>query len=126
MSLEPASRHTALTAELADDARTLADNDLNRTHVTDAPALLHDLHASIDALKQATAQMSWRHSRAIKGSDYAADDDDALAVEDAAAQLLAASRFLAAASDATAAAEKASKTVRWRRRNQQRSTSTEQ
>jgi hypothetical protein len=118
MSLEPASRHTALTAELADDARTLADNDLNRTHVTDAPALLHDLHASIDALKQATAQMSWRHSRAIKGSDYA--------VEDAAAQLLAASRFLAAASDATAAAEKASKTVRWRRRNQQRSTSTEQ
>ena len=124
MSPEPASRHTALTAELAEAASTVAESDLNRTHVTDAPTLLRDLHASIDALKQATAQMSWRHSRAIKGSDYAADDDDALAVEDAAAQLLAASRFLAAASDATAAAVDASENVRWRRRDQKRSPST--
>lgn len=126
MTPEPTTPRTALTAELAETARTLLESDLSRTHVMDAPALLNDLYTSIDALKQATAQMSWRHSRAIRGSDYSTDAADTLAVEDAAAQLLAASRFLSAARAATAAAEEASKSVRWRRRDRQRSTPTEQ
>ena len=126
MSPEPANQHTALTAEIAEAASTLAESDLSRTHVMDTPALLKDLRTSIDALQQVTAQMSRRHSRAIRGRDFAPDDADALAVEDAAAQLLAAARFLSAARDATAAAEEASKTVRWKRRAQHRATSTEQ
>lgn len=126
MNPEPASRHTGITAELAEAAMALAESDLSRTHVMAAPALLKDLRTSIDALKQATAQMSGRHSHAIRGRDYAPDDADALAVEDAATQLLAASRFLSAARDATAAAEEASKTVRWSRRAQHRATSKEQ
>lgn len=126
MSPEAANQHTALTAEIAEATMALAESDLSRTHVMDAPALLKDLRTSIDALKQVTAQMSGRHSRAIRGRDYAHDDADALAVEDAATQLLAASRFLSAACDATAAAEEASKIVRWKRRAQHRATSTEQ
>lgn len=112
------------SADLPETARRLAEADLARAHPDEIPALLHDLHASVDVLKHTTAELSWWHSRAIRGSDYAPDEHASEAIEDAATQLLAASRFLTAARDATAAAVDASENIRWRRRDQKRSPST--
>jgi len=123
MSPEPTDT-AERSAALAETARRLSEADLTRTRPDEIPALLNDLHTAVDALKHTTAKLSWWHSRAIRGSDYAPDEDANEAVEDAATQLLAASRFLTAASNGTAAAVDTGKTIRWRRRGQQRSTST--
>lgn len=107
----------ARAAEVSREAKALSDARLSRAHPSDIPPLTHEIADTLDSLKQVTAQLSWWHSRAVNGSDYAPDERASLAIEDAAAQLLAASRFLSAARDAVTAAETATRTVRWKRRH---------
>ena len=106
----------ARATEVSREAKALSGAQLSRTHPSDIPPLTHEISATLDSLKQVTAQLSWWHSRAVNGSDYAPDEGASLAIEDASAQLLAASRFVSAARDAVAAAETATRTVRWKRR----------
>ncbi|SMX98870.1 hypothetical protein [Brevibacterium linens] len=103
--------------KVSHEAKALSEAQLSRTHPSDIPPLAHEIAATLDSLKQVTAQLSWWHSRAVNGSDYAPDEGANLGIEDAAAQLLAASRFVSAARDAVAAAETATRTVRWKRRH---------
>ena len=103
--------------KVAHEAKALSEAQLSRTHPSDIPPLTHEIAATLDSLKQVTAQLSWWHSRAVNGSDYAPNEGANLGIEDAAAQLLAASRFVSAARDAVAAAETATRTVRWKRRH---------
>lgn len=107
----------ARSTEVSREAKALSDAHLSRTHPSDIPPLTHEIAATLDPLKQVTAQLSWWHSRVVNGSDYAPDQGASLAIEDAAAQILAASRFLSAARDAVTAAETATRTVRWKRRH---------
>lgn len=107
----------ARAAEVSREAKALSDAHLSQTHPSDIPPLTHEIAATLDSLKQVTAQLSWWHSRTVNGSDYAPDQGASLAIEDAAAQLLAASRFLSAARDAVTAGETATRTVRWKRRH---------
>lgn len=116
MSREPNSQPQSLARELAETAKALSEAGVNKAHPADTYALLQDLGTAMDSLKQVTAQLSWWHSRAIRGSDYVATSDTATVVEDAAAQILAASRFLSAARDSLRAAEGANSEVRWKRR----------
>lgn len=103
--------------EVSREAKALSEAQLSRTHPSDIPPLTHEIAATLDSLKQVTAQLSWWHSRAVNGSDYAPDEGASLGIEDAAAQLLAASRFVSAARDAVAAAGTATRSVRWKRRH---------
>ena len=103
--------------KVSHEAKALSDAHLSRTHPSDIPPLTHEIAATLDSLKQVTAQLSWWRSRVVNGSDYAPDQGASLAIEDAAAQLLATSRFLSAARDAVTAGETATRTVRWKRRH---------
>lgn len=103
--------------KVSHEAKALSQAQLSRTHPSDIPPLTHEIADTLDSLKQVTAQLSWWHSRAVNGSDYAPDEGANLGIEDAAAQLLAASRFLSAARDAVTAAETATRSVRWKRRH---------
>lgn len=103
--------------KVSHEAKALSQAQLARTHPSDIPPLTHEIADTLDSLKQVTAQLSWWHSRAVNGSDYAPDEGANLGIEDAAAQLLAASRFLSAARDAVTAAETATRSVRWKRRH---------
>lgn len=103
--------------KVSHEAKALSEAQLSRTHPSDIPPLTHEIADTLDSLKKVTAQLSWWHSRAVNGSDYAPDEGANLGIEDAAAQLLAASRFVSAARDAVAAAETATRSVRWKRRH---------
>lgn len=116
MTPEPANRPPVLSSELVGIARALSESDLSKVHPADAHALLEDLHAAIDSLKQVTAQLSWGHTLAVRGRRQAIGDSAVATVEDAAAQLLAAARFLSAARDAIAAADETNSEIRWKRR----------
>lgn len=110
------SEFRADESELARAARQLSATDFSRCEPAEIRALVGAVSSTIEPLRNSVAQLSWWHTRAVRGSDYSAEHDGGAAVEDAATQLLAASRFLAAADDAVRAAREANGAVRWRRR----------
>lgn len=126
MTPKPAARRAALAAELAETSRALSESDLLKVHPADVHALLQDLHTAIGSLKQVTAQLSWSHSRVVRGSRQTIGDGAGATIEDAAAQLLAASRFLSAAHDAIAAADETNSEIRWKRRRSTPTSHTDQ
>lgn len=104
-----------LASEAGEAARSLAGSIRTVRTPSDSSAIIDEVRATVDALKQVTAQLSWWHSGVVEGREHAGENSSGsgTAVEDAAAQLLSASRFLSAAGDAIAGAREANSTIRW-------------
>lgn len=74
MAINEEGRQTEVAAELSEAARTLAHSTRNVPNSADSYALIGELSATMQSIRQVAEQLRQWHANAVDGAQYDGDD----------------------------------------------------